>query len=147
MSTRTVVHYSGFAMPPAQDMRPLIACFINAFRLGGMEQVLVTLLDRLPEDRFRHASNAQMSRPSPCTRLAASLLLTSSNSAATCCASSQPSLHSRSLGPLEGQWTAWMAGVPRRVHGEYGPQTARKESKASPCPPVSAPVIHVRLSS
>ncbi len=124
-------------MPPVQDPRPLIAHFVNAFRLGGMEQVIVTLINRLPEDRFRHAilcingyddsfrarlqrSDVQMvalHKPpgksfSYLSGLRHHLLRL------------QPAIfHSRNLGPLEGQWAAWMAGVPRRVHGEHGRDT------------------------
>lgn len=124
-------------MTPVPDSRPLIAHFVSAFRLGGMEQVMVTLINRLPEDRFRHAiicindydeafrarlqrSDVQMVALHKPRGKSLAYLFGLRNQLLRL----QPAIfHSRNLGPLEGQWAARMAGVPRRVHGEHGRDT------------------------
>lgn len=124
-------------MPPAQDPRPLIAHCVSAFRLGGMELILTTLLNRLPQERFRHAiicingfddslrarlqrSDVELIALHKPTGKSLSYLSDLRNHLLRL----RPAIfHSRNLGPLEGQWAALLAGVPCRVHGEHGRDT------------------------
>jgi exosortase A len=41
--------------PMTQERRPLIAHVIHRLHVGGMENGLVNLINRMPEDRYRHA--------------------------------------------------------------------------------------------
>src|SRR5690242_17573044 len=111
----------------------LIAHVINRLDVGGLENGLVNLVNRMPADRYRHAIvcmtdytdfrrrvqredvevHAIGKRPGKdlgaygrLWRLMKSL---------------RPSvIHTRNLGTVDAQWVAFCAGVPRRVHGEHG---------------------------
>ncbi len=123
-------------MPSAADSddhRPLIVHVVFRLQVGGLENGVVNLVNRLPEARYRHAivclSEAtdfrarirredvaiyeMHKRPGQdlgCWRRLFWLLRRI-----------RPSLvHTRNIGCLEAQIPAWLARVPCRVHGEHG---------------------------
>ena len=112
---------------------PLIAHVVHRFDVGGLENGMVNLLNRIPPDRYRHAvicldaftdyrhriSRSDVSfhalhkRPGkdPALYLRLWRLLRQL----------RPDLvHTRNLSALEGQLVAALAGVRARVHGEHG---------------------------
>ncbi len=122
----------------SSERRIVVAHLIYALRTGGLENILVTLINELPAERFRHVvfclttydeeyRRTQIRRTDcevialhkrPGTdlgmlwRLAGHLRRL------------KPDVfHSHNLGPMEGQWAAALAGVPRRVHTEHGRDT------------------------
>jgi sugar transferase (PEP-CTERM/EpsH1 system associated) len=117
----------------AADARPLIAHVVYRFALGGLENGIVNLINRLPAERFRHAVVAltdvtEFSRrverddvefielhkaPGHGIRLLPRLRRVF--------ARLQPAIvHTRNLAALEATTAAWAARVPIRVHGEHG---------------------------
>lgn len=117
----------------ARDPRPLIAHVMYRFDVGGLEQGVVNLINRLPRDRWRHAVVALTEitsfrervttgdvefvelhkRPGHGLWLAPSLWRTFRRL-------SPDIVHTRNLGALEAQLPAALAGVKARVHGEHG---------------------------
>jgi sugar transferase (PEP-CTERM/EpsH1 system associated) len=115
------------------DLRPLIAHVVYRFDVGGLENGVVNLINRLPAERFRHAVIALTEvtafrervrrndvtyvslnkAPGPGIRLAPRLyrLFRELRPAV---------VHSRNLAALEASLPAWLAGVPVRIHGEHG---------------------------
>lgn len=116
------------------DPRPLIAHVVYSFRVGGLENGIVNLINRLPRDRFRHAVialtdidplfRARITRgdvvfvelhktPGPGALLFPKL--------ARVLRALRPALvHTRNLAALEMNLPAWFARVPVRLHGEHG---------------------------
>jgi len=115
------------------DLRPLIAHVVYRFDVGGLENGVVNLINRLPAARFRHAVVALTEvtdfrdrilrddvefialhkAPGPGLRLLPALRRTF--------ATLKPDLvHTRNLAPLEASLPAWLAGVRARIHGEHG---------------------------
>jgi sugar transferase (PEP-CTERM/EpsH1 system associated) len=120
-------------MSPPPDPRPLIAHVIFRLGIGGLENGLVNLINRLPAERYRHAvvcltdatdfrrriergdvdihelhrrPGHDMRQPVALFRLFRAL---------------RPAIvHSRNLAAIESQVPAWLAGVPARVHSEHG---------------------------
>jgi sugar transferase (PEP-CTERM/EpsH1 system associated) len=113
--------------------RPLIAHVVYRFDVGGLENGVVNLINRLPADRYRHAVVAltevtdfrrrivrddvayvALHKPPgqglwqlPRWRQAFREL--------------QPAIvHTRNIGALEASLAALLAGVPARIHGEHG---------------------------
>ncbi|HRV77580.1 MAG TPA: sugar transferase, partial [Thauera sp.] len=43
------------ARAAAADLRPLVMHVLYSFDVGGLENGVVNLINRLPKDRFRHA--------------------------------------------------------------------------------------------
>jgi sugar transferase (PEP-CTERM/EpsH1 system associated) len=120
-------------MPSPGALPPLIAHVIHRFDVGGMENGLVTLINHMPEGRYRHAVVclqdftefrrrierpdvsflALNRRPGKDFRLYPRLWRALRRL--------RPDLvHTRNLSALEGQVVAALAGVPARVHGEHG---------------------------
>jgi sugar transferase (PEP-CTERM/EpsH1 system associated) len=116
-----------------RDERLLIAHVVYRFDVGGLENGVVNLLNRLPADRFRHAVVAMTEitefrrrvqrddvqyvslhkAPGHGVRLWPALYRQFR--------SLRPDIvHTRNLAPLEASLPAWLAGVPVRVHGEHG---------------------------
>ena len=116
-----------------RDDRLLIAHVVYRFDVGGLENGVVNLLNRLPSDRFRHAVVAMTEitdfrrrvqrddvqyvslhkLPGHGVRLWPALY--------RLFRSLRPDIvHTRNLAPLEACVPAWLAGVPVRVHGEHG---------------------------
>lgn len=119
--------------PPADD-RPLIVHVVYRFAVGGLENGIVNLINRLPAERWRHAVVAltdvdpafarRLQRddvacvslhkgPGHGVRLYPRLL--------RLFRAWRPAVvHTRNLAALECQVPAWLAGVPVRIHGEHG---------------------------
>ncbi len=118
----------------AKDPRPLVAHVVYRFSIGGLENGVVNLINRLPAERWRHAIvaltdidggfAARLQRqdvtlmalnkpPGPGIREFPKLLQTFRQL--------RPDIvHTRNLAALEAQAPAWLAGVAGRVHGEHG---------------------------
>jgi sugar transferase (PEP-CTERM/EpsH1 system associated) len=112
---------------------PLVAHIIFRLDYGGLENGLVNLINRIPEDRFRHAiiclagfsdfrqrirrTDVQIysldKRPGKDLGVYVRLwrLLRRLKPAI---------VHTRNLGTVDLQWVAAASGVRRRVHGEHG---------------------------
>lgn len=117
----------------AGDPRPLVAHVIFRLAVGGLENGLVNLLNRMPENRFRHAvlcltdhtdyrhriarqdvSLYALNKPPGHglrTQVCMLQLLRSLNPAI---------VHTRNLAALEYQPVAALARVPVRIHSEHG---------------------------
>ena len=120
-------------MTAAPDRRPLIAHVIHRLGVGGLENGLVNLINRLPAERYRHAivcltdatdfrrriERADVSvhelhrRPGHDLRLPPALF--------RLFRALRPAIvHTRNLAAIESQVPAWLARVPGRVHSEHG---------------------------
>jgi len=119
--------------PPSAELRPLIAHVVHRFDIGGLENGVVNLLNRLPPERFRHAviSLTDVTRfgkrvlrgdvefielrksPGHGIKLFPRLVGVFRRL--------RPAIvHTRNLAALEASVPAWLAGVPIRIHGEHG---------------------------
>ncbi|HVO91163.1 MAG TPA: TIGR03088 family PEP-CTERM/XrtA system glycosyltransferase [Casimicrobiaceae bacterium] len=112
---------------------PLIAHVIHRLAVGGLENGLVNLINRLPAERFRHAIVCMTDATDFARRIArpdvriVELHKTPGHSLAIqrqfidVFRELQPAIvHSRNLGALEAQLAAALARVPIRIHGEHG---------------------------
>ncbi len=116
------------------DPRPLIAHVLFRFGVGGLENGVVNLINRMDANRWRHAvvaldAVADEMRQRVQRRDVSYLsldkppghLLPHYPRVARLFRQLAPSIvHTRNLGPLEAAVPAWLAGVPVRVHGEHG---------------------------
>lgn len=121
----------------AADARPLIAHVVYRFDIGGLENGVVNLLNRMPRERYRHAVVAlteatafrrRVTRndvrfvelrkaPGHGIKLLPRLVRVFREL--------RPDLvHTRNLAALEASAPAWLARVPVRVHGEHGRDVA-----------------------
>lgn len=114
------------------DLRPLVAHVVYRFDVGGLENGVVNLINRMT--RYRHAVIALTEAvPEFCRRIErddvafVSLGQPPGHGYKTYPAllrqlkDLQPSVvHTRNLAALEMQAAAWWTGVPARVHGEHG---------------------------
>ncbi|HVG04112.1 MAG TPA: TIGR03088 family PEP-CTERM/XrtA system glycosyltransferase [Burkholderiaceae bacterium] len=114
--------------------RPLIAHVVYRFDVGGLENGVVNLINRLPESSWRHAVVALTDVvPSFATRVQrADVKYLSLNKPPGHLWLHYPRLtqlfrklrpavvHTRNLAALEAVVPAWAAGVPVRIHGEHG---------------------------
>jgi sugar transferase (PEP-CTERM/EpsH1 system associated) len=115
------------------DPRPLIAHVVYRFDIGGLENGVVNLINRLPADRYRHAVVAlteitefrrrierddvqfvQLHKPP------GHGVWQTRRWHAAFRALAPAITHSRNIGALEAQLAAQLAGVPVRIHGEHG---------------------------
>ncbi|MGC1817909.1 MAG: TIGR03088 family PEP-CTERM/XrtA system glycosyltransferase [Casimicrobiaceae bacterium] len=115
------------------DSRPLIAHVVYRFDVGGLENGVVNLLNRMPDERYRHAVLALTEvtpfrhrvlrddvefvglhkTPGHGIRLYPGLYRAFRRM--------RPAIvHTRNLAALEASVPAWLARVPIRVHGEHG---------------------------
>jgi sugar transferase (PEP-CTERM/EpsH1 system associated) len=115
------------------ETRPLIAHVVHRFDIGGLENGVVNLLNRLPRERFRHAvisltDVTQFGKrvlrddiefielrkgPGHGLKLFPKLVSVFRRL--------RPAIvHTRNLAALEACVPAWLAGVPIRIHGEHG---------------------------
>jgi sugar transferase (PEP-CTERM/EpsH1 system associated) len=112
---------------------PLIAHVIYRLDVGGLENGLVNLINRIPSERFRHAIISLTDYSEFRQRLTRSdvpvvaLNKPPGNSPVTqfklwrVLRRLRPDIvHTRNLGALEGTLPAALAGVPVRIHGEHG---------------------------
>jgi len=116
------------------DPRPLVLNVVYRFDVGGLENGIVNLVNRLPSARFRHVVVALTScSPDFCRRVAtADVSFVSLGKGPGHGAWLYPRLfrlfreyrpaivHTRNLAALEAVVPAWLAGVPVRIHGEHG---------------------------
>jgi sugar transferase (PEP-CTERM/EpsH1 system associated) len=117
----------------AGQYRPLIAHVIYRLDVGGLENGLVNIINRIPEEHYRHAIISLTDISQFRQRI--------SRQDVTCMAlhkrpgndvamlvnlwrifrDMRPDIvHSRNLAAMEAQLPAWLAGVPCRIHGEHG---------------------------
>ncbi len=112
---------------------PLVAHVVHSLRVGGLENGLVNLINRVPADRYRHAviclkdydhfaerierddvplialDKREGKDPALYVRLWRTLR------------DLRPDIvHTRNLAALEAQIPAWLRGTPARIHGEHG---------------------------
>ena len=112
---------------------PLIAHLIYRLDVGGLENGLVNLINRIPVERFRHAIVCLTDSSDFRDRLwrtdvaVYSLHKPPGNSPGTSYRLwrllrrlSPDILHTRNIAALEGVLPAALAGVPVRIHGEHG---------------------------
>ncbi|HNU12263.1 MAG TPA: TIGR03088 family PEP-CTERM/XrtA system glycosyltransferase [Rubrivivax sp.] len=116
----------------AQDSRPLVLHVVYRFDVGGLENGVVNLINRMTD--WRHAVVALTEcAPAFCARVQrADVSFHSLHQQPGHGYRSWPALlrilrelrpqvvHTRNLAALEMQPAAWWAGVPLRVHGEHG---------------------------
>ncbi|MBS0346635.1 MAG: TIGR03088 family PEP-CTERM/XrtA system glycosyltransferase [Proteobacteria bacterium] len=116
------------------DSRPLIIHIVYSFDVGGLENGIVNLINRMPVERFRHMIIAlAYCSPSFCQRIQRSdVEFVSINKGAGHGFKLYPKIyrmlrqlkpavvHTRNLAALEMVVPAWLAGVPLRLHGEHG---------------------------
>lgn len=113
---------------------PLVLHVVFRFSVGGLENGIVNLINRMPADRFRHAIVALTDcDPVFCQRIQRpDVRLFSLHKPPGHSFRLYPRLdrlfrelapavvHTRNLAALEATVPAWFAGVPARVHGEHG---------------------------
>lgn len=115
------------------DSRPLIAHVLYRFDVGGLENGVVNLINRLPQERYRHAVIALTAVTEFRRRVlrddVAYFALNKSPGSGLRLAPRfvrlfrqlRPAIvHTRNLAALEASLPAWWAGVPARVHSEHG---------------------------
>lgn len=117
----------------AGQYRPLIVHVIYRLDVGGLENGLVNIINRIPAERYRHVIISLTDISEFRQRI--------SRQDVTCIAlhkrpgndvamlvklwrifrGMRPDIvHSRNLAAMEAQLPAWLAGVPCRIHGEHG---------------------------
>lgn len=112
---------------------PLIVHVIHHLFMGGMENGLVNLINRIPPDRYRHCVVCAEDFSNFSDRIERSdvQVLAMNKSTVTRVQLSQrlhatfmklrPAIvHSRNLSGLDALLPAWACGVPVRIHGEHG---------------------------
>ncbi len=121
-------------MPPAEVKAdvPLIAHVIHRLDVGGMENGLVNLINRIAPERYRHAIVCLTEHTDFRSRIERDVEYFSLNKRAgkdlglylrlwRVLSRLQPDIvHTRGLAALEAQLPAMLAGVRARVHGEHG---------------------------
>lgn len=117
----------------ASRSAPLVAHIVHSLRVGGLENGLVNLINRVPAERYGHAviclkdydhfaerierddvrlialDKREGKDPALYGRLWRALR-----------ALRPDIVHTRNLAALEAQIPAWLSGVPARIHGEHG---------------------------
>jgi sugar transferase (PEP-CTERM/EpsH1 system associated) len=117
----------------ANSNASLVVHVINRLAVGGLENGLVNLINHLPHERFRHAIVCLTEATDFVERISrrdvpiVELHKGPGNSIAIqhqffrIFRQLQPSIvHTRNLGSLEAQFSAALAGVSVRIHGEHG---------------------------
>jgi sugar transferase (PEP-CTERM/EpsH1 system associated) len=116
------------------DPRPLVVHVVFRFAVGGLENGLVNLINRMPPDAYRHKVVALTDcDPEFCARVQRpdieyiSLHKPPGQGVIQFPAlyrifrNLRPAIvHTRNLAALEASVPAWSAGVPIRIHGEHG---------------------------
>lgn len=124
--------------------RPLIAHVVYHFGVGGLENGLVNLINRLPHARYRHVIVSLTGSSEMAERIRRDdvevicLHKPEGNSPVflfrlwRLCRRLRPAIvHSRNLAAMEAQLPAWLAGVPGRVHGEHGRDVADLDMRST----------------
>lgn len=120
------------------DPRPLVLHVVFRFAVGGLENGVVNLINRMPKDKWRHAVIAL-------TEVSDTFRARIRRDDVPVIALKKPPghgfkvypklhrlfrdhrpaiVHTRNLAALEAALPAWTAGVPVRVHGEHGRDVA-----------------------
>ena len=115
------------------DDVPLIVHVVYRLGVGGLENGVINLVNRLPRERFRHAIVCLTEAADFARRIERDdvqiyeLHKRDGNDPAVVwrlfrlLRRLRPAVvHTRNLGTLEGQVSAWLARVPVRIHGEHG---------------------------
>jgi len=116
------------------DARPLVVHVMFRFGVGGLENGVVNLINRMSPERWRHAVlTLDVAEPTMRARVqrsdveyielrkAPGHLWWSYPRLVRIFGRLRPAIvHSRNLGALETAVPAWLAGVPGRIHGEHG---------------------------
>jgi len=117
---------------------PLVAHVIHRLDVGGLENGVVNIVNRMPADRYRHAIvclagydgnfRKRIRRADvPIVSLDKQPGKDLGAYARMWCALRRlrPAIvHTRNLGTVDMQWIAWAAGIRARVHGEHGWEAA-----------------------
>lgn len=117
-----------------RDARPLVLHLVYSFDVGGLENGVVNLINRMPAERFRHMVVAlTRCEPAFCARITRpDVDFISLHKPPGQGYKLYPKLyrlfrqhrpailHSRNLAALEAVVPAFAAGVPVRIHGEHG---------------------------
>jgi sugar transferase (PEP-CTERM/EpsH1 system associated) len=128
------------------DQRPVVAHVLHRFDVGGLENGVVNLINRMPAERFRHVVialtevgefqrrvqradvqfHALHKPPGQGVRVAPKL--------ARLLRDLRPAVvHTRNLGALEMTLPATWAGVPVRIHGEHGWDVGDPDGRSVKC--------------
>ncbi len=112
---------------------PLVCHVIHALRMGGLENGLVNLINRMPAERYRHAVICLSSHDRFAERIARAdvevfaLHKREGKDPLTywrlwrLLRRLRPAIvHTRNLGTVDAHLPAWLAGVRARIHGEHG---------------------------
>ena len=112
---------------------PLIVHVVHHFDVGGLENGMVNLINRIPQDRYRHAVVCMQGYSDYSQRIRHPGVnffaldkkpgkdLGVYRRMARVLRELKPDIvHTRNLSALEGQFVAAWCGVPARVHGEHG---------------------------
>lgn len=116
------------------DQRPLVIHVVFRFDVGGLENGIVNLINRMPVDGYRHLILALTEcAPGFCSRIRRQdVEFMSLHKPEGHGIKLYPRLyrlfrelrpaivHTRNLAALEAVVPAWLAGVPVRIHGEHG---------------------------
>lgn len=116
-----------------EDMRPLIAHVVYRLSVGGLENGVVNLINRLPADEFRHAVISMTDVTGFRARITRNdVIYIELRKGPGHALGLYPRLyrlfrdlspaivHTRNLAALEAAVPAFLAGVPVRIHGEHG---------------------------
>jgi sugar transferase (PEP-CTERM/EpsH1 system associated) len=119
-------------IPIASRRAPLVAHVVYRLEIGGLENGLVNLINTMAADEMRHLVIC-LDRKTPfADRLRDDVDVIEMHKRSGNDPRLVPRLwsvfrrfrpaiiHTRNLAALEAQLPAWLAGVPRRVHGEHG---------------------------
>ena len=131
--TGTVSNRGDDARAGGADPRPLVVHVVYRFDIGGLENGVVNLLNRMPHDRYRHTVLSL----TDVTRFRERVL----RDDVTFIELHKPPghgvklwprlrqefrrlrpaiVHTRNLAALEAVVPAWLTGIPVRIHGEHG---------------------------
>jgi sugar transferase (PEP-CTERM/EpsH1 system associated) len=127
---------------PDADRRPLVAHVVYRFAVGGLENGVANLIERMPADAFRHAVIALTEVTDFKRRIERddvdyfSLHKPAGHGVRVFPAlfrlfrALAPAIvHTRNLAALEASLPAWAARVPIRIHGEHGWEASDLEGR------------------
>ncbi|NOT12185.1 MAG: TIGR03088 family PEP-CTERM/XrtA system glycosyltransferase [Methylococcaceae bacterium] len=117
----------------SSDQAPLVVHIIYRLGIGGLENGLVNLINHMPKDAYRHAIVCLKDSTDFQQRLTRSDVMVyqihkkegqdwgSLVRVYRLLKQLKPAIvHTRNLAAIEYQFSAWLAGVKARVHGEHG---------------------------